>query len=113
MMKALVTLKMPILLCGLGAALMFTPACKAQSEIAPDHFDGGDTAPWETVRSVDAPKINKTNPKAVAWPVHTQKSNAGPTVQVAAAREATSPAGQGVVAIQDKRKTAVRKSTKP
>ena len=36
---------MCVTLVGLAAGLVFSPACKAQSEIAPDHFDGTDS--WE------------------------------------------------------------------
>ena len=39
--------KMSVILSGLAAMLVFSPACKAQSEIAPDHFDGAD--PWATM----------------------------------------------------------------
>jgi hypothetical protein len=44
-MKPLVSFKMCVTLVGLAAGLVFSPACKAQSEIAPDHFDGTDS--WE------------------------------------------------------------------
>jgi len=38
-------LKIPAIVLGFGAAVVFTPTCKAQSEVSPDHFDGTD--PWE------------------------------------------------------------------
>ena len=44
-MKSLASLKMCVTLVGFAAGLVFSPACKAQSEIAPDHFDGTDS--WE------------------------------------------------------------------
>ena len=44
-MKSLASFKMCVTLVGLAAGLFFSPACKAQSEIAPDHFDGTDS--WE------------------------------------------------------------------
>jgi hypothetical protein len=44
-MKSLASFKICVTLVGLAAGLVFSPACKAQSEIAPDHFDGTDC--WE------------------------------------------------------------------
>ena len=35
---------------GLATGLLFSPACKAQSEIDPDHFDGTDS--WARVHKV-------------------------------------------------------------
>jgi hypothetical protein len=44
-MKSLDLFKLPGILVSLAAVLVLTPASKAQSEIAPDHFDGTDS--WE------------------------------------------------------------------
>ena len=44
-MKSSVLFKIPGILVGLAAILVLSPASKAQSEIAPDHFDGTDS--WE------------------------------------------------------------------
>jgi hypothetical protein len=44
-MKPFSFLKIPVILVGLGTLLLFTPTCKAQSEVSPDHFDGTDS--WE------------------------------------------------------------------
>jgi len=41
-MKPISFLKVPMLLVGFGAVLLFAPACKAQ-EVSPDHFDGTDS----------------------------------------------------------------------
>jgi len=43
--KSFSLFKLPILLAGFGALLLFSPTCKAQSAVSPDHFDGTDT--WE------------------------------------------------------------------
>ena len=52
-------LKGVLAIAGLAAGLILCPACKAQSEIAPDHFDGTDF--WETrVRKVHALKHKPT-----------------------------------------------------
>ena len=101
-MKSFVMLKLPVLLCGLGAALILSPACKAQSEVAPDHFDGTDS--WEVAYRASTPKGHQQQP--VLAQAQTQKPGAGATVQMAAARSVTNPAPQDTLAIQDKRKPA-------
>jgi hypothetical protein len=107
-MKSFVMWKMPILLCGLGAALLFSPACKAQSEIDPDHFDGTDS--WEVAYRAKAIKSNKTNHKPQALhsksrlPILAQ-------AQPPAAPGVATPEAQDSVAIADKRKAATRKAS--
>lgn len=44
-MKPFVMFRIPVLLLRLGAALVLSPASRAQPEIAPDHFHGTDS--WE------------------------------------------------------------------
>lgn len=105
-MKSFIMLKMPMLLCGLGAALLLSPACKAQSEIAPDHFDGTDS--WETVRTPAA----KATQKPASLRAQTRKPNPPATLQLAAAGDLANPARPDVVAIQDKRKTATHNANK-
>jgi hypothetical protein len=108
-MKSFIMWKMPILVGGLGAALLLSPSCKAQSEIAPDHFDGTDS--WETAYRTAAPKPNKTNHERAAM-----QSKSRQSVLIAAAQSPASgvvnPAAQDSVAITDRRKTAIRKSKK-
>lgn len=65
-MKALSLFKMPVILVGLAMTLVLSPACKAQFEIAPDHFDGTDS--WDTkahkvgpVRSHQMPAAGHAN----------------------------------------------------
>jgi hypothetical protein len=41
--KPFVLFKLTLAVFGVGAALLLTPASKAQSEISPDHFDGTDS----------------------------------------------------------------------
>jgi hypothetical protein len=101
-MKSFVMFKLPMLLCGLGAALILSPACKAQSEVAPDHFDGTDS--WEVAYRASAPKSHQQKPMAVQ--AQAQKPSSAATLQLTAARNATNPAPQDAVAIQDKRKPA-------
>lgn len=104
-MKPFSLLKLPVLLLGFGAALILSPACKAQSEIAPDHFDGTD--PWErAAHRVVTPKNHQT-PAAVQAQNRNAESHSA--VQLAAVREPSQAARQDTVAIQDKRKIAARK----
>jgi hypothetical protein len=51
-MKSFALFKIPLILSGISAVLLLAPACKAQSEIAPDHFDGTDS--WATQNLKDA-----------------------------------------------------------
>jgi len=103
-MKPFVTLKLPILLCGLGAALLLSPRCKAQSEIDPDHFEGVNTEALEKVIPVAFPETRNTPQKPQAGQPRTVTSNSG-HVQAAAARDLSA---QG--AVDDKRKPVTRKS---
>jgi len=107
-MKPFSLLKVPMLLTGFGAVLLFAPACKAQSEVSPDHFDGTDS--WEiAARTPVAAKV-KSGANASTIQAKNQKASAGPSLQLAAAREVTKSGPRTAVASQDQRKTAVRKS---
>jgi hypothetical protein len=106
-MKPFVLWKMPILFCGLGAALILAPACKAQSEINPDHFDGTDS--WDSARQAST---SKATAKPATPMAQAPKADSGAKVQLAAVRDLSKPAPQDAVAVQDKRKAAVRKSKK-
>jgi hypothetical protein len=102
-MKAFRLLKIPALLLGLGALLFLTPTCKAQSEVSPDHFDGTDT--WE--KTARKPTLANGSVQA-----QNAKTVSGASLQLAAARNLLNATQHNPVAIEDKRKTAVRKSNK-
>jgi len=105
-MKSFSLLKIPMMLGGLGAILLFAPHCKAQSEVSPDHFDGTDS--WEiAARTAVATKIKPAPSNAL---YQAQNKKAGATMQLAAAREVTKVPPRNAVALQDKRKTVARKS---
>ena len=110
-MKRFILLRLSVLLFGIGAALLLTPACKAQSEISPDHFDGTDS--WATAaRPVHA----QAQKQAAAKPVgqaKSQKAAQGSAFQLAAAREVTKPVRRETAAVDRKRKPASRNSDKP
>lgn len=110
-MKPFSLLKIPAMLLGIGAALVLTPACRAQSEINPDHFDGTD--PWESAAAQNKAGAKNKQVKAPALlQAQNKKPGSGPAVKLAAEREVSKPARQDVVAIQDKRRAASRKSNK-
>jgi hypothetical protein len=109
-MKSFSLLKIPTLLVGFGALLLFSPTCKAQSEVSPDHFDGTD--PWEiAARKPAVPKSMQATATG-SYQAQNRKAGSGANLQFAAVREVSNPSPRKAVAVQDKRKVAVRKSDK-
>ncbi len=109
-MKPFSLLKIPVLLVGFGALLFFSPTCKAQSEVNPDHFDGTD--PWEIAARKPVTLRTKAAPTPASYQVRNEKAGSGAGLQLAAARDLSNPVPHNTVAVQDKRKTAARKSNK-
>lgn len=108
-MKQFILLKLSSLVLGATAALVLAPACKAQSEISPDHFDGTDS--WsKAARPVHLKKQPATKPSKQA---KSQKAAQGSAFQLAAVREATKPVNREAVAVDRKRKPAGTNSDKP
>lgn len=106
-MKSIAMWKMPILLGSLGAVLLLSPAAKAQSELAPDHFDGTDS--WEMTYRAQAVKTSDTNHKDRA--MLTQYKYAG-KVMTAKSSKPASPATkpeQDSVVVAENRKPAIVK----
>jgi hypothetical protein len=108
-MKPFTMLKLAVPLLGFGALLLFTPSCRAQSEISPDHFDGTDS--WETAARIPAPHTTHA-PAPKAQLAKTNASKASSTLQLASDRQRSAPQRREPVAIPEKRKPAVRKSEK-
>lgn len=106
-MKVFSLLKVPMVLVGFGAAMLFAPACKAQ-EVSPDHFDGTDS--WEIAARTPVAAKAKPAANAGAYQAKNQKASASASLQLASAREVTKSAPRTAVAPRDKRKTAVRKT---
>jgi hypothetical protein len=95
-------LRIAVTVLGFGAVLVLTPSCRAQSEINPDHFDGTDS--WAVAAKTPTPQ--RLHYRAAQNPQAQNKLTGGSsTVQLAAERHFSAP-----VAIQDKRKLAVRKN---
>ena len=104
-MKPFSLLKIPVLLAGFGALLFFAPACKAQSEISPDHFDGTDT--WEI--AARKPVAQRAAQLQGLSQAQNKKADSAASLKLAAVREASNASHDNAVAIADKRKVAVRK----
>jgi hypothetical protein len=99
-MKSFDFCKLPLVLLALGGVLTLAPGARAQSDVAPDHFDGTDS--WAAAASVKAP-LAKPAPHAVVATQQVRSSHSGaPALKPVAAHELTA---------NKKRKTAARKST--
>ena len=101
--KPISLLKLPVLLAGFGALLFFSPTCKAQSEVNPDHFDGTDT--WEIAARKPVTPKTKLAPTTASYQAKNERAG---SVQLAAARNLSNSVPKAV-AVQDKRKPAIRK----
>ena len=110
-MKHFILLKLTVFLFGISAALVLTPACKAQSEVSPDHFDGTDS--WAmTARPVPA-QLQKQSAAKPSVQARNQKAGQSSSFQLAATREATKPIRREALAIDRKRNAATPNSGKP
>ena len=107
-MKPFSLLKIPMILVGFGAVLLLAPACKAQSEVSPDHFDGTDS--WEIAARTPVATRTKPTTTTTSYQAKNKKAGPGASMQLAAVREVTKTPSRNAVALQDKRKTATRKS---
>ena len=105
-MKSFSFCKLPLVLLGLGGALFFAPQSRAQSEIAPDHFDGTDS--W-AVAKVPTPKAK---PRTATATSQAQKKPAAPSLQPVAARKVVADRRSAATAADKKRKIAAQKSDK-
>ncbi len=110
-MKPFGLLKIPMILVGLGAALAFSPACKAQ-EVSPDHFtDTGVQDVYESAPGkVAAPKLQQ---KPSATQARTHRANSPATLQPVAKRTPVSATQPGAQAVADKRESAANTPKKP
>jgi hypothetical protein len=103
-MKYFGMLKLPMILVGLGTALAFSPASKAQ-EVSPDHFtDTGvqnvyENSPAQT--AAPKPKQNKS-----AAPVRSSQTNSSASLQPVAKHTPVSAAQPGPKTVADKRTSA-------
>lgn len=96
-------LKLAVLLLGVGAAVLLTPACRAQSEVSPDHFDGTDS--WAAAAQTTHPAAHKQTGANGALPAEKQKGAQASPFQLAAA-QLSKPERREAVVRDRKRKTA-------
>jgi hypothetical protein len=83
-MKTLTISKLSVVLLCLGGALVAAPQSRAQSEIAPDHFDGTDS--WVAAASVKA-MASKAKSNAASATVQARNTTpSSPALQPVAAR---------------------------
>ncbi len=95
---------LPMILVGLGAALAFSPACKAQ-EVSPDHFtDTGVQNVYENAPSQTAAPKPKQNKSAAS--VRSSQTNSSASLQPVAKHTPVSAAQPGPKTVADKRKSA-------
>jgi hypothetical protein len=109
-MKSFGMWKIPVMLLGLGAAVILTPACKAQ-EVNPDHFTatGVDDVNQASQQKTAAPALKQT---PSAQRVRNHQTDTPATLQLAATRDASLPAQPGTATAQEKRKAAGRNPKK-
>lgn len=109
--KPFVLFRLTVIAFGIGAALLLPPACKAQSEISPDHFDR--TVSWAVAaQTVNAPVQKRRVAKASLLSAKSQKTTQDSPFQLAAAREVTKRVSHDIVAAEPRRKAA-RKTVTP
>jgi len=105
-MKAFGILKLPILVGAFGAALLLSPACKAQ-EVANEQFADNNMESWDRPSQPVVPEPAKAKSKPVAASANAPKEKEpAQSVQLASVRE---PAAADVA---DKRKTSSGKPKK-
>lgn len=101
-MKSFTFYKLPIIVLFLGGAIALAPQSRAQSEIAPDHFDGTDF--WAAASAkASAQKTNQHSAPVISQ-TGSNKS-AVPALQPVAARSVTAPRRSDAI-LTKKRKPA-------
>jgi hypothetical protein len=111
-MRPLVLLKWSFLFGSLGVALLFAPACKAQSEITAEQWAERNTEPFEKKSTVPAREANQTNHKAVskqktvAAKGQPRKPSPNQSTQLLAASDQSQPVEKDAVVGQAEPKTA-------
>jgi hypothetical protein len=98
--------KLAVLLVGLGGFLALAPQARAQSEVAPDHFDGSDS--WAVAAS---PKISapRPNPRPTSMTRQASGSKSGTAVAQPVAARTVTVSRRSESAATKKRKPAAPK----
>jgi hypothetical protein len=107
-MKPFTFYKLPIVLLCLGGVLVLAPQSRAQSEIAPDHFDGTDS--WAAAAASAKAPAQKAKPQpALATSQARDNMPAAPTLEPVAARSVAAPLRSDAI-VTRKRKPAFPKT---
>ena len=104
--KPVVLFKFTLVAFGIGAALLLTPACKGQSEINPDHFDGTDS--WAVAAQRVSAPAQKLRVAKASLSAKSQKTGQNSPFQLAA-REISERVSRDIVAAEPRRKAAPRR----
>jgi len=115
-MKSLRMFKLPVLLLGVGGALLFAPGCKAQ-EVSPDQFTATGvadvyhaSAPAKTAKTAKTAVKLKSN--AQVSPLRAGQADSRPNLQLAS-NIAAVPAQSAAQPAERKRKPASSSPKKP
>ena len=102
--RPFVLFKLALVAFGIGATVLLTPACKAQSEISPDHFDGTDS--WSVAaQTVQAP-VQKRSVAKASLSAKIQKTAQNSPFELAAPREVSKRVSHDIVPVEPRRKAA-------
>ena len=109
-MKSFALFKIRVILVGLAVILALSPACKAQSEIAPGHFDGDGTDARETRTHNVAPL--KSQRVLAATQVNHHDPHFRAALHFTAKGQSSTPVRHDTAAIVHRRKAVANKSKK-
>ena len=87
----------------LGSALILAPQSRAQSEVAPDHFDGTDS--WARAASAKV-SPGKAKPRATSTALQSGSTNS--SLQPVAAHDVVTSRRSNAIATSKKRKPSTR-----
>jgi len=103
-MKSFSFYRLPIVLLCLGGALVLAPQSRAQSEVAPDHFDGTDS--WAAAASAKAPGQKAKPQFALAISQARNNTPVAPALQPVAARSVSAPRRSEAIADKNRKPAA-------
>ena len=108
-MRSLASLKIGVTVVGLAAGLLLCPASRAQSEIAPDHFDGTDS--WEAAAHHKLAGSNSRQ-QGLATGTNRHKPSPRAALQLTGHRQIRMRPDHGTSPMYVRRKVAARNSKK-
>jgi len=103
-MRPFIISKLSIILLCLGGTLLLSPQSRAQSDIAPDHFDGTDS--WAAAAAAKAPAAQTKSHSAPVILQASSKITAAPKLETVAAHEVTAPRRSKAIANKKRKPTS-------